>query len=298
MEYKIKSRKVLGIVVKTVLIIILTVYCISLLIPLFWMIVNSFKDAFIFKTKPFGLPDPWMFSNYAEAWNFLSVEIITAYGPRTFGVFHLAFNSVLRSVGIPVITIFFQAVCAYTLACYKFRGSRFLYMLGLVLMILPIVGNLPSGLLVAKTLGTYDNMIANILTAPSMIFGLNFMILYGAYKAVPWTFAEAAFIEGAGHYRVMFLMLRMVLSTCAVLFVMSFLGIWNDYQTPLVWLPSYPNLAYGLYLVRWNSTSGIDGATTPIVLATFVIVMIPTIIIYLAAQRLIERSFVVGGLKG
>lgn len=297
-EKRQKITNTVGAVIKAVLIAVLAVYSISLVLPLIWTILNSVKDEYSYIANPFGLPDIWMFSNYLEALDYLKVRVVTSKGIFDFGLFQLALNSVIRAVGISVINIFFQTICSYTLARYKFKGNSTVYMAGLVLMLLPIVGSMPSAMMIARTIGTYDNLFLNIVTAPSMIFSLNFLLLYAAHKGVPWTFAEAAFVEGAGHYRVMFMMQRMVLSTCAVLFVMSFLGIWNDYATPLVWLPSFPNLAYGLYLVQWEATSGGEGASTPVLLSTFIIVMIPTIIMYLSAQKLIEKSFVVGGLKG
>lgn len=289
-------------VVSTIKIIVgvtIFLYCVSLLVPLVWSILTSFKDEFNYALDPFGIPTSWHFSNYTSVWKFLQITRPSDQGTLVYTIDILALNSLLRAALIPMITVMCQAMVTYVLAKYKFKGNSFIYMLNIVIMIIPIVGNLPSALQVSKAFGTYDNMFLNILTAPSNIFGLHFLILYGFYKGISWDFAEAAFIDGASHTQVFWsIMFPMVLPTCAVLYVLNFLGIWNDYTTPLIWLPSYPNLAYGLYIFQLNSTAGARGTNSPMVMAGFTIITIPTVLIYLLSQKLIMSKFTVGGLKG
>lgn len=293
------AGKILGAAAKYTLTVVLIVYCVSLLIPLAWLLISSFKDEFGYALRPLGLPDIWYFKNYVEVFSYMNIKVVTAKGTIIFNFLDLAFNSLVRAVGTPLIFVFFQTICAYTIAKYKFRGSNFIYMLGLVIMILPIVGSLPSSLMIHKALGLYDNMYPLMLMAPAVVFGMNFLILYSSFKNIPWDYAEAAFIDGAGHWRVMLrIMIPMMFPTCVVLFVLGFLGTWNDYMTVVVMLPSYPNLAYGLYIFQYQASVGGQGASTPMVLTAFVIVMLPTVALYLAAQKFILQKFIVGGLKG
>lgn len=276
---------------------VLAVYCITLIYPLVWMLLNSLKDEWAYSRNPFGFPDIWMWENYAEAFRKLQVSDPT--GLKVFDIVDMFLISLFRSGVASFLGVFFQAICSYVLARYKFVGNRFIYGLGIVVMVLPIVGNMPSAMQVARALGTYDNLWLSVITSPSNIFGLNFLILYGAQKALPQDYSEAAFLDGAGHCRVMFsIMLPMVIPVCAVIFVLSFLGCWNDYSAHLIWLPSWPNLALGLYMFQQTSTGGMSGVTRPQMFAGFVIVMIPTVILYLSAQNLIVSKFTVGGIKG
>lgn len=278
--------------------IIMAIYCISLLIPIVWMLSSSLKSEIDYALSSFRLPKTLEWSNYVKVFDYLHVPVSTSRGTVIYDFLSLAAFSLTRSTCIPLLVTFVQACCAYVLAKYKFVGNQFIYVLGIFVMITPIVGNLPSAMAVNKALGVYNNLFLNILTAPSCIFGLNFLILYAAFKGIPWEYAEAAFIDGAGHYTIMLrIMLPMVLPTCAVLFVLSFLGIWNDYTASLIWLPSYPNLAFGLYMFQQGATAGSEGASAPVILAGFAVVMIPTIILYLASQKLILAKFNVGGLK-
>ncbi len=279
--------------------VVIALYCISLLIPLIWLAYSSLKDEISFALSAFKFPERLEWANYAKVFQYLQVPVVTSRGTVMYGFESLALFSLARSVCIPLLVTFVQACCAYVLAKYKFFGNHFIYALGIFVMIMPIVGNLPSAMIIYKALGVYDNLLMNILTAPSNIFGMNFLILYAAFKGTPWEYAEAAFIDGAGHFRIMLsIMLPMALPMCAVLFILSFLGIWNDYTASLIWLPSYPNLAFGLYVFQNGATAGSEGASTPVVLAGFMVVMIPTVVLYLASQKLILSKFNVGGLKG
>lgn len=278
---------------------LLLVYCISLLLPLIWMLYSSLKDEISFSIDILGLPKRLMFENYTNVIKYIKVSRMTETGMREYGLASMALYSVIRSVASPFLTVACQACVAYVLSKYKFVGSRFIYNLGIVIMILPIVGSTASTMFMYKKLGVYDNLFLKIITGPSNIFGLHFLILYGTFKGLPWSYAESAFIDGAGHFKVLFsIMLPLALPTCSVLFVLDFLNVWNDYQTSLLWLPSYPNLAYGLWYFQLYGTTGGSGATMPMVLAGFAIIMTPTVILYLSAQKLIVSKFTVGGLKG
>ena len=165
-------------------------------------------------------------------------------------------------------------------------------------MIIPIVGNLPAAMDVRKNIiPTWDNMFLTIITGPTTVFsGFNFLLLYGAFKSMPWDYAESVFLDGGGNFTALFkIYLPMVLPTSTVIFVLAFLGAWNDYSTFMLWLPSSPNLAYGLYMLRANSQVSLS---TPALMAGFTLIVIPTVILYAASQKLIMSRFNIGGLKG
>ena len=168
--------------------------------------------------------------------------------------------------------------------------------IALFTMIIPVVGSLSSSLAIRRALGIYDNLIPYLLTSSSG-FGFNFILLYGAFKSISWTYAEAAFIDGAGHHTVMYrIFMPMMMPTLFALFVLGFVGGWNDYMTIITYLPSYPNLAYGIYM--FNSLSTVNQHSDPVVMAGFVLVAIPTVTIWCISQKFVSNKVVVGGLKG
>lgn len=275
------------------------VYCISLLVPLVWMFITSFKDEFNYNVDLFGLPDIWRFSNYVDVFKYMVVDVRTGSGLVRFNIANMFLNSIILSVSMPLINILFSIGCAYVMSKYKFKGNKFIYTLGIFVMVTPIVGNLPSAMLINRRLGIYNNMLMYILVSPVTPFsGLGFLVLYAAFKTIPIDFSEAAQIDGAGHYLIMFrIMIPIILPTATVLFVLNFIGAWNDYTTPLIWLPSYPNLPYGMYIFQMTATHG-AGASTPVIMAGFSVIMLPTVLLYFLSQKIINSNFVVGGLKG
>lgn len=292
--FKLRFENIFFIIVMVVLL----VYCISLLVPIFWAVLSSFKGIIEYEVNPFGFPKEFLFSNYAEIPSMMKVNVLARNGNIVrYGMFPMFINSFVEAGLPPLVTLFFTTLVAYVLSKYNFVGKNFIYNLGIIVMIIPIVGNLPSAMMVAKTLGTYNNLFLNIAFAPSNIFGMNFLIMYGAFKSIPWEYAESAQLDGASDWTIMLkIMLPMVIPTFAVLFALAFLGAWNDYLTPMIWLPSYPNLAYGLYYFQYNASS--LGASMPHILAGFIIVMVPTALLFFAMQKVIMAKFTVGGLKG
>ena len=119
----------------------------------------------------------------------------------------------------------------------------------------------------------------------------------GAFKGLANDYREAAMIDGAGHYSIMFkIYYPMVFPLMAAVFLLGFIGNWNNYMIVVTYLPSYPNLAYGIYMFELMSTN--DGYSVPEILAGFIIVAIPTAIIWILSQKLITSKLTVGGLKG
>ena len=121
--------------------------------------------------------------------------------------------------------------------------------------------------------------------------------MYGAFKSISWTYAEAAFIDGAGHHTVMYrIFMPMMMHTLFALIVLGIVGGWNDYMTIITYLPSYPNLAYGIYM--FNALSTVNQHSDPVVMAGFVLVAITTVSILCVAQNFVSNKVVVCGLKG
>lgn len=291
-------KSVLEITVKIIICSLMYVYCISMLLPLVWMLYSSVKGNNDFVLNAFGLPKQLRFSNYSELLSKFSLELISKKGELVrYGLPSMLMYSLIWSCGRNFVAVFFNSIIAYIMARYKFFGREFLFAFGIFVMVTPLVGTLPAAMSIAKTIGTYNNMFMLIITnAQTSFTGFNFLLLYGAYKALPKDYSEAAFIDGAGHFRVYYqIMLPMMLSTCTVLFVLGFLNSWNDYTSFVMWLPSYPTLAIGMYIFQYKATEYAAG--TPVVLAGFVLVCIPTVTIYFLAQKIILTKYSVGGLK-
>ena len=295
-----KKRLITGIFNKTILIILsamLFLYCVSLLIPLVWMLLTSVKSDLGYIINPIGFPREFKIQNYIDVLTkYLHVEQNGYY----YGIGVMFYNSVVMSIGTSLVNVFWTVVCGYLFARYDFFGKKTIFTIGVVIMVITVVGTLPAEMRFYRTIGFYDNMYLMTFAIINPCFsGLNFLICHAAFKGISKEYTEAATIDGAGFYSIMFkIIVPMALPTATVLFVLSFIGAWNDYSRPLIWLPSYPNIPYGMYRFQMGASSGGDGANIPIVMAGFVIVMMPIIILYSFSQKIINSNFVVGGIKG
>ena len=127
--------------------IVLTVYCITLLFPLIWMMYASLNDEIGYTLSPLGLPKKLEFSNFSKVISVLKVTVMKNGMITDVRIGGLFINSILWAFVNAAFGVLIQAHVAFVMAKYKFFGRRFLYNLGIFIMMVPIVGNLPSALL-------------------------------------------------------------------------------------------------------------------------------------------------------
>ena len=112
-------------------------------------------------------------------------------------------------------------------------------------MMSPIVGAMPSQFRIYTALGIINSPALLISFASGV--GFNFIVLYAFYQSLSWEYAEAAFIDGAGDFRVFIqVMVPQTMSVVLALAVVTCVTFWNDYMGPLLFLKSYPTLATGI----------------------------------------------------
>lgn len=126
--------------------------------------------------------------------------------------------------------------------------------------------------------------------------GVGFLVIYAFFKNISWEYAEAAFIDGAGHFTVFFkIMLPMAVPVVGALALLNGIGAWNAYMDVLLYNPDWPTLASGLYgLSRTLPRLG----NTPAYYAALVIALIPILVLFCIFSDKIMKNFSVGGLKG
>ena len=281
------------------LLVILMLYCATLLVPIFWMLLGSFKTLDGYALDMFGWPKRWVIDNYVQVFEVFKVQYTTKAGNIVkYNIWGMSLYSVIWTFSISFVHVLLTSMCAYCLAKFRFFGSKFLYSLGILIMIVPIIGSTPAMMLLRRQLGIYNNMFLLLLTSQATAFsGLHFMLMYAAFKRVPSTFGEAVKIDGGNNFTIFFrIALPIVLPSMVAIFVLQFLASWADYNTFIIWLPSYPSLSVGMYKFQQEASKA--GRPMPVVLATLVIVIIPTTALYLGTQKILMSKFNVGGLKG
>lgn len=291
-----KSEKILfGIVFA-----IFFLYGISMLMPFIFLGMNSLKDLLEYAVDlkagdVMAVPD--------KAWTYLKRNYIYAFKEMkvngTWGnVIYLPemfFNSFVY-IGLSIFSsLTASSLVAYCLAKYQFKLRGFLYGIAIFSMTIPIVGTSGAALKLAHELGTYNTLFYTVLPSFGGFSG-GFLVLYGYFRNLPWSYAEAVFIDGGGHGTVFFkIMLPQAAPALLTLGIMSFIGGWNNYTTPLMYMPDYPTFASGLYKVKQMLR---DTNDYPAYFAGLMIATIPVVVIFAAFSDVIMKNFSVGGLKG
>lgn len=279
-------------VIYIVVFVLFFAYALSLILPFVWLVINSLQDKLSYEINmalgdAFALPEKLDWSNYVYAFSELS-----ANGTNIFGMF---FNSIWYTLFIVGGGVLMSSFTGYILAKYRFGARNFIYGVIIFTMTVPIVGTTGAMFKLVNQLGIYNTPWYVILTHLSGT-GLNFLIMYGFFKNIAWSYAEAAFIDGASHHGVFFrIMLPQAKPAMLTLAIMSGITAWNEYMNVLLYLPSYPTIASGLYSVsRTLPRSG----NSPAYYAALVISLIPVLVVFICFSDAIMKNFTVGGLKG
>ena len=124
-----------------------------------------------------------------------------------------------------------------------------------------------------------------------------FFVFLSIFKGIPNAFAEAAKIDGASHFRVFVLiMLPLVKTTFFTVLLIRFIEFWNDYQTPLIYLPSFPTVARGLF--AFNLSTANEIASVPGKLAGAMVMLLPILVVFVLFHKRLMGNLTMGGLKG
>jgi len=144
----------------------------------------------------------------------------------------------------------------------------------------------------------------NMINNPSTIwlswaggFDFAFIIFYGTFKGISQTYTDAARMDGANNFVVLFrVVLPQAIAAIVAIAITESIGVWNDYSTPMLYLRDYPNLAYGLYL--FDVEANYIENSKPTFFAAALISCIPVIVLYASNMKLIMTNVTAGGLKG
>lgn len=287
------NKKIMRNPVMIGLFIFFVIYALSIAFVIFQGIAVSFMDgAYYGKIMIPTKAEHFYPQNYVNAFTKIVIEGANDVNVTIVGMF---VNSLVYAGGTSALGVLFCAITAYVTAKYKFPGRNFIYMYSIVVMMLPVVGTTAASINFFKdVLHVKDTYFMIFMLAGS--FGQNYVILYATFKGVSWEYGEAAFVDGAGHFRVWLqIMMPQAISVMVALFIVGFIGKWSDAETPILYMKKLPTLASGLAELSSDQEAQGD---MPMMFAAFVMSMIPLLILYAAFQETIMEIQLGGGLKG
>ena len=323
---KEKQKKNKFTLLAIVLLVLLILYCLTILYSLFWSVLTSLKiNNNVFEYSKFGFPNYslWktlsgnrterriaaavkaaeedggaLFYTYRNIWKYFYITVSSnnvVHMPRMY------LNSFIYAFGSAVTSTLVPCVAAYLCARYNFKFSKIMRNTVIVVMIIPIIGSMPSEIAMAKRLGMLDTFWGLWIMKANFL-GLYFLVFYDIFKAMPMAFTEAAKIDGATNMQILIKIgLPLAKNTISTVFLIRFVEFWNDYQTPMVFMSSFPTVAKGLNdLINGNlAISGtFNPQQTPARMAAVVMTGLPVLVLFLVFQNKLMSNLTMGGVKG
>ena len=300
MEKTFKKRKNGNGLLKVILLVVLLIYSLSLLVLMLWGLSTSLKTYEDFYYHKVGLPSgslsTWGWSNYSYVLQNFFVTSKDTLGRRVeTNIVGLAINTVLYAIVGSLITTTACCLVSYCAAKFNFFFSKVLYTLVLVVMIVPIVGSTPSMLLLLKNTHLYDTWLGACIMKFNFL-GIYFLVFFGIFEGISPEFSEAATIDGANEYQILFrIMLPLVKTTFYTVFLIHFIDYWNDYTMALMYMPTHPTLAYGVYYMSVSNET--DLALVPNRMVSCMILALPLIVIFVVFRDKLLGNTMAGGVK-
>jgi multiple sugar transport system permease protein len=254
----------------------------AMLFPFLWMLSTSLKQDFaLFVTPPKLIPSPVETKNYTRVGELLPI-------------WRILFNSVFVAIVSTMLALLTSAMAAYAFARLRFRGRDALFFLYLATLMVPFQVTIVPLFIEMKHLGLVNSYPGLILPTVASAFGT--FLLRQQFLTLPRELEEAAFIDGAGHWKVFTrIVIPLGAPALATFGIFAFMANWNSFLWPLVIINSQELMTlplglanlHGQYTTQWN-----------LVMAGTTISVVPILIVYLLAQKYIVRGFVFSGIKG
>ena len=275
---------------KVFIYVALITLAISIIVPVAWVFMASINENKEFYTNPWALPAGFYFQNF-----------INAFEKASMGSYF--FNSVISTALALVILLVVSLPASYVLARYKFKGKRILntlFMAGLFINVNYIV--VPIFLMLmgwddALNISFFlDNIVVLAVVYAATAIPFTVYLLSSYFQTLPKAYEEAALIDGCGYFKTMIkVMIPMAKPSIVTVILFNFLAFWNEYIIALTLMSgSNRTLPVGLLALMQASRGK---AEYGMMYAGLVIVMLPTLILYIMVQKKLTQGMTLGGLK-
>ncbi len=282
--------------VKFFIYLMLALLAVTIIVPVAWVFVASIKENSEFYGSPWVLPKGIHYQNFIDAWQ-----------KADMGSYML--NSVIVTALALALLIIIALPAAYVLARFKFLGRGFwntMFMAGLFInvnyIVVPIFLMLNNGDIWLRQAfgGTFflNNLFILALVYASTALPFTIYLLSGYFKSLAKDYEEAAYVDGAGYFYTMVrIIMPMAKPSIVTVILFNFLSFWNEYIISMTLLTKaeLKTLPVGLMNLMAAQRSAVQYGQ---MYAGLVIVMLPTLILYMCVQKKLTQGMTIGGLKG
>ncbi len=269
--------------------VVLALGSVVMLFPFLWMLLATLKPWNELATSHI-FPREWTLYSFSDMWTWCNKNM-------QGGIIRGFFNSVLTTVPVVLVQIVVSAFAAYAFAKLQFKGKNIVFLLMLGTMMIPFsVIMLPQAWLFGAmklTRGPLAIIIPKFFGSITTVF-----FLRQFFYSIPDSISEAARLDGAGYTRTFLsVLLPLVMPALATQGILSFIGNWNDFLGPLLFVRSRDWYTLPLLVNRLNNGGG-SLEQVPRTLAASLISLVPIIVVFAVFQKKIIGSIVFSAVKG
>lgn len=253
-------------------------------IPVYYLIVTTFKSAQDATVNPLGLPEVWVFENYAKAWENMQY-------PRALG------NTVFITASAVCLVVIFGAMAGYALSRTKTGWGNRMFLFFLCGLMVPFQMNIISLYKIVKSLGLMNNVFAVVLVNTAINLPQSiFLCKEFVSSSVPMELEEAADIDGISvfgkFFKIVLPLMKPVMSTTIIIVT---LNVWNEFLTPTLFLQSREN---DVLLQEVSRNIGQFSTDWTAMFPMLMLGVAPLMIFYVFMQKYIIGGVAAGAVKG
>lgn len=282
---KVRSAKKTQRIINNLVRIPMILYLVSIVVPFFFMIMNSFKSNREFYSNFWSLPQKLLIENYAM-------------GLELSGILNLFKNTVYIVIMASIINILFSSMLSYSIARTGFKYSSTIYKYLLVGMLTPGIICIIPVFFVIRILGLYNTREALIIVYSAFNMSFSVFVMYSFFKTLPTDLEEAAYIDGATYFqtfwKIMFPLAKPGLITIGIF---GFLDYWNDYLMAMTLVVSEELKTVSQGVMKMQAANNVRTDWGPL-FAVCIMAMIPVLLIYALGQGKLTAGMTAGAVKG
>jgi len=278
-----KLQKALAAVGRGAVYIVMSLFALMTLYPIFWLIMNSFKTTREFQVSQLAFPRAPTLQNYVEAWK--------------MGDFGLLFpNSVLYTLGATAGIIFLSLMAGFAFAKLKSRATKPIYNSFVIGILLTTQTLMIPLFLEVNLLGLYNTRLAVLLVYIGAGLPIGIYLATEYIKAIPSAVVESARIDGAGFFTIFLkIIVPMSVPVATTLAMLNITGLWNEFAliNILVSKTELKSLPLGIY--KFSGSLSTDYGKQ---FAALTIGMVPMLVFYMIFRKQITKGVAAGAIKG
>lgn len=267
---------------KLILSIINIIVAIVIVFPLLYALSLSFmQPGEIIEYPPKFLPSSINFNNYEEAL-------------KAVPLFKFIKNSFIVSISVTIGQIITASLSAYAFAFFDFKGKKILFMVVLSTMMIPAEATIISNFLTVSTWGWNDSL--GVLIVPFLTSAMGIFLMRQFYLTIPKEMKEASKIDGCSNFMFLIkILIPMSKPAIASLGIYTFINTWNQYLWPLLTINNEDKrtVQIGISMLQFA-----EGSNYGVILAGAILILVPSIIIFIIGQKSLVLGMTQGAVKG